>query len=112
MRRVCLPAPGRLAAALVLALGFTLAARGDDPALRQRIVALGQTTGDATINAEIKALIGQPEKAKKLIAEAVDMAKAKGKEPPLAYNAAYILGHVASELKDLKSGEALFRVCA
>jgi tetratricopeptide (TPR) repeat protein len=106
---MCLPAPGRLAAALVLALGFTLAARGDDPALRKRIVALGQTTGDDTINAEIKALIGQPEKAKKLIAEAVDMAKAK--DAPLAYKAAYILGQVASELKELKSGEALLRVC-
>src|SRR5438874_1957325 len=112
MRRICLPAPARLAAALVLALGCVLAARGDDPALRQRILALGQTTGDSTINAEVKALIGQPEKARKLIAEAVDMARAKSKEPLLAYNAAYILGQVASELKDLKSGEALLRVCA
>src|SRR5262245_42343618 len=98
MRRTCLAAPGRLAAALVLALGCTLAARGDDPALRQRIVALGQTTGDDTINAEIKALVGQPDKAKPLIAEAVAMAQAKAKDQPVAFNAAYILGQAAGEL--------------
>ena len=109
MRRIPVPVPCRLATALLLALGLTAAVRGDDAALRQRIVALGQTSGGDTINAEIKGLAAQPEQAKKLIAEAVGMVKAKGQ--PLAYNAAFILGQVAGELKDLKSGEALLRVC-
>jgi tetratricopeptide (TPR) repeat protein len=109
MRRISLATPFRLTAALVLALGLSAAARGDDAALRQRIVALGQTSGNDTIKAEVKALVAQPEAAKKLIAEAVDMAKAKNQ--PLAYNAAFILGEAAAELKDLKSAEALLRVC-
>ncbi len=107
---------GRLAAAAFLMLGLTLTARGGEaPDLKKRLLTLGQTTGDDPTRGEVKALVAHPKEAKKLIAEAVKLAKAKdakdAKEPPLAYNAAYILAQVAVELKDLKAGEALYRVC-
>jgi tetratricopeptide (TPR) repeat protein len=111
MRSISLRLSCRLAAAALLMLGLTLTAHaGDDGAgLRKRLLALGQTTGDDPMSGEIKTLVAHPKQAKKLIAEAVKLAKAK--DAPLAYNAAYILAQVASELKDLKSGESLFRVC-
>src|SRR6059058_3156315 len=101
MRRISLHLSCRLAAAALLTLGLALTAHGGDESagLKKRIVALGQTTGDDPMNGEVKALVAHPKQAKKLIAEAVKMAKAK--DTTLAYNAAYILAQVAAELKDL-----------
>jgi tetratricopeptide (TPR) repeat protein len=111
MRRISLRLPGRLTVAALVILGLALTARAgeDAAALRKQLVALGQTTGEDPINGEIKALSAHPKQAKKLIAEALKVIKDKDK--PLAYNAAYILAQVATELKDLKSGEAFYRVC-
>jgi tetratricopeptide (TPR) repeat protein len=96
-------------AAVVLALGLTLAARGDE-APRERILKLGQITGDDPLNGELQALIANPKLTRELLAEGLVMLK--DKEYPLRYNAAFLLAQAAAELKDIKSSEAFYRVCA
>jgi tetratricopeptide (TPR) repeat protein len=114
MRRISLRVPCRAAAALALTLALTLSARGGEKttSVRQRLQELGLTTGEETLKAEVKALTRQPEEARRLIADAVKLAKAADKDRRLGYNAAYVLAQVAAELKDVKAGAVLYRVCA
>jgi tetratricopeptide (TPR) repeat protein len=112
MRRTSLSVPCRALAALALALGATWTAQAGEPSPRQRVLALGQTTGEETLRAEVKALTADPDQARRLISTALQMAKAKEKERALGYNAAYVLAQVAADLKDVKGSVALYRVCA
>lgn len=80
--------------------------------LRRQVQELNKITGSEVINARYKALLEDKEGSKKLIAAAMTLIQEKkDKEPALSYNAAYILAQVCSELKDIKSSEAFFRVC-
>src|ERR1700693_5958673 len=100
MRRISLAVPCK-AAAVFLALGLTLAARGDE-AERKRGLALGQVTGDDPMNGAVQALVARPAQSKKLRSEGLVLLKAE----PLRYNAAFILAQAAAELKEIKSSEA------
>jgi tetratricopeptide (TPR) repeat protein len=93
--------------ALVLLLALPIAA--NDSALRQQILELSKVTGTDAINGQYKALVDDPKGTKKLLAEAVTMAKEKKEQ--VGYNAAYILAQAAADLKDIKTSEALFRLC-
>ena len=53
-------------------------------------------------------LAADKERAKKLVAEALTVAKEKGS--PLTYNGAIILGMLAQEVKDLAGCEVFYRV--
>jgi tetratricopeptide (TPR) repeat protein len=104
--------PRRAAAAVALLLaavlpsGFGRAA--EDAALRKQVLALNETTGDDAIQGEILTLAADPARARKLLPVATKMAKEK--DPPLNYNAAYILARTAQRLKDIDDGVALYRL--
>jgi tetratricopeptide (TPR) repeat protein len=82
----------------------------NDAELRKKALALNDVTGDDPIKGEIKALLGDPPAARKLIGVAAKMAKEK--EQPFTYNGAYILAQTALQLRDLESSKILFRVCS
>ena len=103
--------------ALGLVLLLTIPGRSaDDPKIRLRD--LDQITGSEKSKDDLprpygfesirSALLKDKAGTKKLIHEALAAIKEK---KPLSYNAALVLAMVAGEMKDLKSGEALFRVC-
>lgn len=77
--------------------------------LRQQILELNAITGHDVVTARIKTLIDKPDQAKKLITEAVLIAKEK--DTPLSYTGGLILGTVASELKEFVAAETLLRLC-
>jgi tetratricopeptide (TPR) repeat protein len=84
----------------------------DDDALRSRVLALNNVTGDDPIRGEIRSLSEKSNAAetKKLIAVGVKMAKEK--DQPLNYNGAFILASVAFGVPDLDASEVLYQVCA
>src|SRR5262249_2753609 len=83
-------------------------AADDDKALRQRVLALNQITGDDTIQGQIVTLAEDKAGTKKLLTFAMQMAKEK--DGPVNYNAAYILARTAQELNAPESTVALYRV--
>ena len=89
--------PGVLA--LLAAAWFTppAPAVADNDPLRAKILELNQLTGSATMDAEVKVLTADAANTRKLLAVAVQMTKEKDR--PLNYNAAYVLGRAAQELK-------------
>jgi tetratricopeptide (TPR) repeat protein len=97
---------GLVVAALALLTGLARAA--DDKALRERLLALNQVTGDDPMAGAILTLIEDKAGTPKLLALAVKMAKEK--DPPFNYNAAYILARSAEQLKDLDSAVPLYRL--
>ncbi len=105
---------GTALVAPVLLVGMTAFAAVDDEAaekaLRKEAVRLNEITGDAAIDSRIKELKDKPEHAKKLIAAAAALLKEKEKEPPFNFNAAFILGAAARQLKDVEKGRAFFRL--
>jgi tetratricopeptide (TPR) repeat protein len=96
---------------LVAALAFVglAAAADDDAALRDKIVGLNNLTGNDTIEGEIKVLVKDKDGTKKMLVAAVKILKEK--DQPLNYNAAYILGRCAEQLKDLDNSETFYRFC-
>jgi tetratricopeptide (TPR) repeat protein len=99
-----------LASGVALAPRVGLAAADEPGELRQKALSLNDITGDDPIEAQVKELVSDPAGTKKLLALAVKMAKEK--EQPFNFNGAYILANAARQLKDLESGEVLYRVCA
>jgi tetratricopeptide (TPR) repeat protein len=95
-----------LAAALALVVAGP--ARADETKLSKPLQALGQVTGKAAISAQYELLLAQPDATKKLITEAVAVVE---KKEALPYNTAFLLGQAAAKFKDVKAGEALYRVC-
>ncbi len=100
-----------LAAVIVLTILAAVpnAARAQDDDLRERLLALNSITGDETVDGQVRALAKDPAATKKLLNAALPMAKEK--EQPFNFNAAYILGQVALELKEHGTSQVFFRVC-
>jgi pentatricopeptide repeat protein len=82
--------------------------QGDD--WRDKALALNDVTGDDPIKGEIQNWTKKPSEAKQLLSTATSIAKEKNQ--PLNYNAAYILAKLALNLKDYKSGQTFFQLCA
>ena len=99
-----------LASQVALARGADAATADELSELRQKALSLNDITGDDPIEGHVKDLVADPAGTKKLLAVAVKMAKEK--EQPFNFNGAYILASAARQLKDLESGQVLYRVCA
>jgi tetratricopeptide (TPR) repeat protein len=99
-----------LASRAALAPGVCLAAADEQAELRQKALSLNDITGDDPIEAQVKELVADPAGTKKLLVVAVKMAKEK--EQPFNFTGAFILANAARQLKDLESGQVLYRVCA
>jgi tetratricopeptide (TPR) repeat protein len=100
-------------AALTLSVGLNClgrAAEESDDALRKRALALNDLTGNDAIEGTIKKLLKAKDKSKPLLVVAERMAQAK--EPPFNYNAAFVLGRVAQEQKDLETAKVMYRICS
>lgn len=82
----------------------------DDDALRDKILALNQFTGNDPIDGQVKVMVKDAAGTKKLFPVAVKLVKEK--DSPVNYNAAYILGRSAHDLKDFDTCETLYRYCA
>ena len=103
---------GALLVSAAIAIG-TAGVRAGEKApkadLKTELEQLNKLTGSEPLSGALKALLDEPDRARKLIAQAVPLAK--DKKSPLEYNTAFVLGLAAAELKDLKSAEVLLRVC-
>ena len=97
---------GTLVVGLVL-LAAPRALAADDAAIKKDLEKLSRMTGLEPMQAALKTYLDDDKKAKELVRVAVPLAKDK----KLSYNAAFVLGLAAADLKDMKSAEALFRVC-
>src|SRR5262245_16729103 len=83
----------------------------DEPGdLLQKALSLNDITGDDPIDAKIKELASDSAGTKKLLATAVKMSKEK--DQPFNFTAAFILARAADQLKDLESGQVLYRLAA
>lgn len=109
--------PVRFMNALILAavlglFGMTsgIQAADEDAGLRRKALALNDVTGENPILGQIKSLIEDAAGTRKLLREAVSLAKQK--EQPFNYNGAYILGRTAFLLQDLDASKVFFRICA
>src|SRR5688572_11495801 len=95
----------------ILALGVlmltALTAPAGEDVLKKELAALNDLTGNDPLRGALKALIDNPTHAKKLLAHGLPAARKK----ELSYNAAFVLALTASDLKDMKTAEAYFRVC-
>jgi len=101
----------RTAAAAVLLLAGA-AARGpaaDDNPVREKALQLNSITGDSAITGKIMELVSDKPAAKKLLAEAVTMAKEK--DQPFNYTGAYILARTAYFTKDYDDSLVFYKVC-
>ena len=74
----------------------------------KELTRLNNLTGSEPTQAALKALLDDKSQAKKLIAEALPLAKEKEK---LHYSASLVLALSAADLKDLPSSETFFRNC-
>src|SRR5437899_12091736 len=83
-------------------------AADDDAALRRKALALNDVTGDNPILGQIKTLVQDAAGTRKLLREAVTLAKQK--EQPFNYNAAYILARTAFLLQELDASKVFFRI--
>ncbi len=82
-------------------------ANAGEQALKKELAVLNNLTGNDPMRGTLKALVDNPDHAKKLIAHALPAAKKK----ELSYNAGLVLALAATDLKDMKSAEIFFRVC-
>jgi tetratricopeptide (TPR) repeat protein len=98
----------RAAAALVLVM--PMAALAEDIPLRQQALKLNDITGKDAIAGKIRELLKDKPAAKKLIAEASEMAKSK--DQPFNYNGAFILARLAHITKDFDNGLLFYKACA
>jgi tetratricopeptide (TPR) repeat protein len=90
-------------------------APNNDQDLRNQILKLNDVTGDDPIKGKIEALVRDMDrrKTRRLLATAVDMVRDnKEKQPPLNYNALYILARTAWRLSDADSCETFYRLAA
>ena len=109
--------------AFLFGLGLVLllaqSGQGADDTKKISLQDLERITGSETVKGEVttrpygfetmkSALLKDRAGTKKIIQEALATVKDK---KPLSYNAAFLLALVAGEMKDLKAGEAFYRVC-
>src|SRR5438128_5489694 len=104
--------PVRLIGGLIITalLGLCVQAADEDVGLRRKALALNDVTGDNPILGEVKTLVKDPPGTRKLLREAVSMAKQK--EQPFNYNGAYILARTALALRELNASKVFFQICA
>lgn len=103
---------GKILAAVLCGLILSLQpVRGDDSsdAIQRKALSLNTVTGDDPIQGKIKQLVADAAGTKKLLAEAVKMAK--GKDQPFTYNASLILAQTAQKLKDFETSTVFYRIC-
>src|SRR4051812_36939881 len=82
---------------------------GDD-SLRAQALAFNNITGEKAITSKIRELLKDKPALRKLLAEAVSMAKEK-EDPPFNYTGAWILARTAHVLGDYDSGETFYKIC-
>jgi tetratricopeptide (TPR) repeat protein len=99
-----------VAAVVGACFAVTTANAAHDEDWRSKALALNDVTGDGPMKGEIQSWTAKPDSAKQLVATAVTVAKEK--DQPFNYNAAYILASVSLELKDYKSSQTFFQICA
>jgi tetratricopeptide (TPR) repeat protein len=92
----------------LLAVGASGLQAAGDAALRKKALALNELTGEEPARAVIRELLRDPAAARKLLAEAAEMAQAK--EPPFNLNAAYVLGRTAHGLKDYDASLTFYKL--
>lgn len=89
----------------VCAAGWAQSAPDKTP---REVSGLNNITGTEPATAALRSLLDDKESAKKIITQALPMAKEKGQ---LRYNASLILALTAADMKDLPASEAFFRNC-
>jgi tetratricopeptide (TPR) repeat protein len=99
-----------VAAVVGACFALTAANAATEEDWRTKALALNDVTGDGPMTGEIQSWTAKPDSAKQLVATAVTIAKEK--DQPLNYNAAYILASVSLNLKDYKSSQTFFQICA
>jgi len=99
------------AVAALLLVGAAPRTAAADDTLRQKALQLNDITGKDAINGKILELVNDKPALKKLIAEAVSMAKEKEKDPPFNYNGAYILAKTAAATKEFESSLVFYKIC-
>jgi tetratricopeptide (TPR) repeat protein len=98
--------PSMFAFLCVLVAGHSTQA-GDNVALAKELLKLNQMTGNVPVAAAVQRLNDDSKLAKALIAHALPAAKKK----ELSYNAAFVLGRVAGDMKNAKDAEVFLRIC-
>jgi len=98
------------AAAFSLIVSIPVMACAEDNPLRQQALKLNDITGKDAITGKIRELLRDKAAAKKLIAEAAEMAKSK--DQPFNYNGAFILARLAHITKDFDNGLLFYKACA
>jgi tetratricopeptide (TPR) repeat protein len=76
--------------------------------LEKEMIELNKMTGEQAMQGLLQNLLNDKDRAKRMIAMAVEWTKEKDK---LNYNFAYVLGLMAGDMKDLPACEKLMRVC-
>jgi tetratricopeptide (TPR) repeat protein len=110
MRRIPLARVASTMAALLLLWGLAAPVRaGQEVEGRDEVVRLGQVTGEDAYEGQLADLLKDKQRADKLLAVGVKMAKAK--DPGLNYTAAMTLAQVALDKKELPATELFYRVC-
>src|SRR5262245_18831661 len=99
----------RTAAAVLLLTAATPAPAADDNPLREKALQLNTVTGQDAIGGKVLELINDKTSSKKLIAEAIKMAKED--EQPFNYTGAYILARTSHALKEHDNSLVFYKVC-
>jgi tetratricopeptide (TPR) repeat protein len=101
--------PGRLTlAALLLAGGLALPARGADADLGRKLADLNRLTGTDPVRGELRKLVKGPDKGKALVSYAWGQLK---EQKPFSYHAAFVLARLAQEAGNNEASAAFYRAC-
>jgi Tfp pilus assembly protein PilF len=83
-----------------------------DEALKEKALKLNDSSTPDAMQAKLTELLKDKTAAKRLVVLAAKMqADAKEKDAPFKFNAAFILGKAAQNLKDYKTAEAFYKFC-
>jgi tetratricopeptide (TPR) repeat protein len=85
-----------------------LRAEERDATLRQQILRLNDITGKSPLAGEVLSMLADKAAAKKMVSEAVRMAKEKPQ--PIGYNASLILATTAADVKNYDAAETFYRL--
>jgi tetratricopeptide (TPR) repeat protein len=95
--------------AVLLLTAATRATAADDNPLREKALQLNSITGQNAIRGKVLELLNDKTDTKKLIAEAVKMAKED--DQPFNYTGAFILARAAHALKENDNSLVFYKVC-
>jgi len=99
----------RTASAVLLLTAAYSAPAADDNPLREKALQLNSITGQTAIRGKVVELLDDKTETKKLIAEAVKIAKED--EQPFNYTGAFILARAAHALKENDNSLVFYKVC-